>query len=52
MSFGKCGHEKCHCTVDGDDFCSDYCEDRADTAEVQVIGDEACRCGHPACAGG
>ncbi len=48
---GKCGHEECHCTVDGDDFCSDYCEDRADTTDIDVIGEQACRCGHPACAG-
>jgi len=49
---GKCGHEKCHCTVDGDDFCSEYCEERADLSEVDVIGEGVCRCGHPACAEG
>jgi len=49
---GKCGHETCHCKVDGDDFCSDYCEDRADTTEIDVVGEHTCRCGHAACAGG
>ena len=49
---GKCGHEKCHCKVDGDDFCSDYCEGRADTTEIDVVGEPTCRCGHAACAGG
>jgi len=48
---GKCGHEKCHCRVDAVDFCSEYCEDRSDIAEVDVIGEDACRCGHAACAG-
>lgn len=47
---GKCGHEKCFCTVDGDDFCSDYCEDRADAPEVEVAREQVCRCGHAACA--
>jgi hypothetical protein len=52
MSFGKCGHEKCRCPVDGEDFCSDYCADRADTAELEVAPEEACRCGHLACSRG
>lgn len=51
MDFGKCGHEKCRCAVDAGDFCSDYCEDRASVAEVEVLN-EPCRCGHPSCDAG
>jgi hypothetical protein len=46
---GKCGHERCHCTVTADDFCSDYCEELADAPEVDAIGESLCRCGHAEC---
>jgi hypothetical protein len=47
----QCGHEKCHCTVyGGDEYCSDYCEDRSEAPEVDVLGWPGCRCGHAACA--
>lgn len=49
--FAKCGHEHCRCIVDGDEFCSDYCEERAGTAEVEAIADQKCQCDHAACAG-
>ena len=51
MTLMKCGHERCQCAVDGDDYCSDYCEDRGGTPGVDVLS-EACQCGHPACADG
>jgi hypothetical protein len=50
MNYGKCGHEKCLCTVNGDDFCSDYCQMEGEATEVEVLEHE-CRCGHTACAG-
>ncbi len=51
MSNGKCSHDKCLCTVDGDDFCSDYCQEVAEALEVDAL-DHDCACGHPACSGG
>ncbi|MBV9958668.1 MAG: hypothetical protein JO360_09610 [Acidobacteria bacterium] len=39
-----CDHPACSCpTTDDQDYCSAYCENAEDTAEI------ACDCGHPNC---
>lgn len=41
----KCAHPACNCTVSeqGDKYCSTYCRDAKDLAEIE------CNCEHPAC---
>ncbi|HEY0545639.1 MAG TPA: hypothetical protein VGC91_09705 [Pyrinomonadaceae bacterium] len=39
-----CKHPSCSCpTPEGKDYCSAYCENAKDTAEI------GCDCGHPGC---
>lgn len=40
----KCAHPACSCMTDKK-YCSTYCEERKDVAEI------ACECGHAGCAG-
>ncbi len=40
----KCAHPACSCMTDKK-YCSTYCENHKDTAEI------ACECGHPGCRG-
>ena len=43
---GKCAHNMCACAVSGDqEYCSDHCEDAADTDMTEIN----CDCGHPGC---
>ena len=47
MSSKKCKHPACTCFVTDDkDYCSNSCEDAADSTEI------ACQCSHDGCAGG
>jgi hypothetical protein len=39
----KCAHPACSCMTDKK-YCSTYCEERKDVAEI------ACECGHAGCA--
>jgi hypothetical protein len=41
----KCGHPACNCMIGESDgnYCSQYCEDAADTVEI------SCNCGHAGC---
>jgi hypothetical protein len=41
----ECKHPACSCQTDeGKDYCSQYCEDAANTTEI------SCNCGHAGCA--
>jgi metallothionein len=40
----KCAHAACSCMTDKK-YCSTFCEERADVAEI------ACNCAHPGCRG-
>ena len=41
----KCAHQKCSCQVEGKKrYCSDYCEDAADSDPTSE-----CTCGHAGC---
>ena len=40
----KCAHPACSCMTDKK-YCSTYCENHKDTAEI------ACECGHSGCKG-
>jgi hypothetical protein len=43
----KCAHEQCKCEVSSTlDYCSDYCSDADDVAEVEL----KCDCQHAPCA--
>ena len=40
----KCAHPACNCLVPGDEkYCSQYCDDSADTVEI------SCNCHHAGC---
>jgi hypothetical protein len=42
---GMCAHPACQCPVEeGEKYCSQYCEDAADTTEI------SCNCEHAGCA--
>jgi hypothetical protein len=43
----KCAHEQCKCEVSSTlDYCSDYCSEADDVAEVEL----KCDCQHAPCA--
>jgi hypothetical protein len=44
MGDGTCAHEACTCPSGNDDYCSEYCRERAGAEDALL-----CECGHDQC---
>jgi hypothetical protein len=42
----QCRNSACSCTVSGEMYCSEHCENQARSA---ILGGQGCQCGHPDC---